>query len=216
MDTIEFSSLKAPYGCLSNFSAHDVVCRGTTWRTVEHWFQGQKFADYQLRFAIQMAKTPSEAKKLGRSREHPLRSDWEEVKLGIMREGLLAKAKQHGPVREVLLGTGDAVIVERSKKDAFWGNGGDGSGLNHLGRLWMDVRSELTKNGPYDELADAPPPPWIACPDIPYGSIGWRMGGGEGVMIEFSNFWRGVSSAGRATYRERHPAPKGWERFYSR
>ncbi len=65
-------------------------------------------------------------------------------------------------------------------------------------------------------LADAPPPPWIACPDIPYGSIGWRMGGGEGVMIEFSNFWRGVSSAGRATYRERHPAPKGWERFYSR
>ncbi len=37
--------------------------------------------------------------------------------------------------------TGDSVIKEHSHKDHFWGDGGDGTGENHLGKILMAVRS---------------------------------------------------------------------------
>jgi predicted NAD-dependent protein-ADP-ribosyltransferase YbiA (DUF1768 family) len=46
-------------------------------------------------------------------------------------------------LREVLLGTGDAAIVEHTRNDAYWGDGGDGHGKNELGQILMRVREEL-------------------------------------------------------------------------
>lgn len=83
------------------------------------------------------------AARMGRSRKRPLRADWETVKDDVMREALRAKFSQHANARDLLLGTGDALIVERTKKDRYWGDGGDGSGLNRLGQLLMEVRKEL-------------------------------------------------------------------------
>ena len=34
-------------------------------------------------------------------------------------------------------------IVEHTKNDAYWGDGGDGSGRNMLGRILMEVRRRL-------------------------------------------------------------------------
>ena len=39
--------------------------------------------------------------------------------------------------------SGDAEIVEHTKNDAYWGDGGDGSGLNMLGRILMEVRERF-------------------------------------------------------------------------
>ena len=39
--------------------------------------------------------------------------------------------------------TGDAEIVEDSAFDTFWGVGGDGTGLNWLGRILMETRTAL-------------------------------------------------------------------------
>lgn len=61
-----------------------------------------------------------------------------------MREALLAKFTQHALLGAELLATGDALLVEHSKKDRYWGDGGDGSGRNRLGALLMSVREELT------------------------------------------------------------------------
>ena len=36
-------------------------------------------------------------------------------------------------------------IMEHTEKDAYWGDGGDGSGKNMLGRILMEVRDELRK-----------------------------------------------------------------------
>lgn len=33
--------------------------------------------------------------------------------------------------------------MEHTENDAFWGDGGDGSGHNMLGRLLMELRAEL-------------------------------------------------------------------------
>jgi ribA/ribD-fused uncharacterized protein len=140
---IHFYSTKAEYGYFSNFSAHPVRLKGRTWPTAEHYFQAQKFADTPYEEEIRRANSPMIAARLGRSRKHPLRRDWESVKDAIMREAVLAKFTQHADVRAVLVGTGDAELVEHTSNDSYWGDGGDGSGKNKLGKILMSVREEL-------------------------------------------------------------------------
>ena len=80
---------------------------------------------------------------MGRDRKLPLRRDWDNVKLGVMRAAVQAKFTQHAELAALLLGTGDAVLIEHTENDAYWGDGGDGSGANWLGRILMDVRGHL-------------------------------------------------------------------------
>ena len=80
---------------------------------------------------------------MGRSRKRPLRPDWEEVKVDIMREAVLTKFIQHTDLQEILIDTGNAPIVEHSERDSYWGDGGDGKGQNVLGKLLMEVRERL-------------------------------------------------------------------------
>ena len=72
-----------------------------------------------------------------------LRQDWEDVKDDIMLEALRAKFTQHNELKELLLSTGDAALVEHTFNDSYWGDGGDGSGRNMLGTLLCQVREEL-------------------------------------------------------------------------
>ena len=58
---------------------------------------------------------------MGRDRKHPLRSDWEQVKEEIMQQGVLRKFETHADIREILLATGDELIVENSPIDYYWG-----------------------------------------------------------------------------------------------
>ena len=83
------------------------------------------------------------AARMGRSRSRPLRKDWESVKDQIMLEALRAKFAQHDNLKELLLNTGDARLVEHTSNDRYWADGGDGTGRNQLGALLMQVRSEL-------------------------------------------------------------------------
>ncbi len=67
--------------------------------------------------------------------KRPLRKDWESVKDSIMHPAVRARLAQHAGLREVLPRTGDATIVEHTENDAYWGDGGDGSGRNRLGQI---------------------------------------------------------------------------------
>lgn len=44
---------------------------------------------------------------------------------------------------EGLLATWDATIIEHPERDDYWGDGGDGSGKNMLGRVLLQVREQL-------------------------------------------------------------------------
>jgi ribA/ribD-fused uncharacterized protein len=142
-DAIRFYRLGDKYGCFSNFAPYPIKLKGKTWPTSEHYFQAQKFAGTQYEEEIRLTKSPAVAARMGRSRARPLRPDWEEVKVDIMREAVFAKFTQHPDLREILVGTGDAHIVEHSKKDSYWGDGGDGKGKNVLGKILMAVRKRL-------------------------------------------------------------------------
>ena len=143
MSVINFYSVSAEYGCFSNFSPHPITLKGKTWPTSEHYFQAQKFAGTPDEDEVRMARTPMIAARMGRSRERPLRPDWETVKDAIMHEAVLAKFTQHADLCKTLLETGDATIVEHTPNDAYWGDGGDGRGLNRLGEILMQVRESL-------------------------------------------------------------------------
>jgi ribA/ribD-fused uncharacterized protein len=145
--TIQFYSLSDEYGCFSNFAPYPIKLRGRTWPTSEHYFQAQKFAGTDQEEAIRQAKSPMIAARLGRSRKVRMRPDWENVKDAIMREAVLAKFSQHDDLRAILLDTGDAILVEHTENDHYWGDGGDGSGKNMLGRTLMSVRDELRARG---------------------------------------------------------------------
>eukprot|EP01085_Mycamoeba_gemmipara_P005010 Mycagemm_TRINITY_DN10143_c0_g3::TRINITY_DN10143_c0_g3_i2::g.5010::m.5010 type:complete len:311 gc:universal TRINITY_DN10143_c0_g3_i2:957-25(-) len=69
--------------------------------------------------------------------------DWEDVKDDIMHKALTAKFSQHIDAARTLLRTGDAVLVEHTKNDSYWADGGNGKGKNMLGVLLMRVRKEL-------------------------------------------------------------------------
>ncbi len=143
MNVINFYSTQGEYGCFSNFSRHPVWLKGKSWPTSEHYFQAQKFAGTTHEEDIRKAKTPGLAAQMGRDRKRPLRRDWEAVKDGIMHEVVLAKFSQHADLKDVLLATGDAKLVEHTFNDSYWGDGGDGSGQNMLGQILMRVREEL-------------------------------------------------------------------------
>jgi len=142
-DVIHFYAVSADYGCFSNFSAHAVNLKGKVWPTSEHYFQAQKFAGQPDEEEIRLAKSPMVAAWMGRSRKRPLRLDWESVKLDVMREVVRAKFTQHDDLMIILEATGDAILVEHTTRDRYWGDGGNGSGENWLGRILMEVREEL-------------------------------------------------------------------------
>lgn len=141
---ISFYSTKAQYGGFSNFAKAPFEVDGKVWRTTEHYFQAQKFPDspdYQER--IRTTPSPMVAARLGRSRSVPIRKDWESVKDDIMRTAVRLKFSQNEDMKQLLLSTGDAVLVEHTKNDRYWGDGGDGRGRNMLGKILMEIREEL-------------------------------------------------------------------------
>jgi N-glycosidase YbiA len=69
------------------------------------------------------------AARMGRDRKRKLRRDWESVKIGVMREAVVAKFRQHDDLRSLLLSTGEAKLIEHTENDDFWGDGGDGGRL---------------------------------------------------------------------------------------
>lgn len=142
-ETIRFYSVGEEYGELSNFAAFPIRLRGKSWPTTEHFFQAQKFEDERDREAVRKAGTPMLAARMGRDRKRKLRRDWESVKVSIMREALEAKFRQHDDLHALLLGTGDALLIEHTEHDDYWGDGGDGSGRNELGRQLMSLRELL-------------------------------------------------------------------------
>ena len=139
---INFYRLKDPYGEFSNYYVSPFTLQGKEWKTTEHYFQAQKHIGTEFEEVIRKAEQPGEAKNLARGKPYA-RTDWEEVKVNIMYECCKAKFSTNDHLRKLLLSTGDAYLSEHTKNDSYWGDGGDDTGLNQLGKVLMKVRDEL-------------------------------------------------------------------------
>ncbi len=112
--------------------------------TVEHGFQAMKSMDREVRIWILSADRPGEAKRRGRS--VVVRHNWERIKEQIM-DNLLRQKFRHHDLRERLLATGDAELIEGNTwGDTYWGVY-RGHGGNRLGHLLMQIRADFREPG---------------------------------------------------------------------
>lgn len=137
---------------LSNFSSFRLNWAHIDFDTSEHAYHFMKFCpqigqdtaeQWNVRQEIMCARSAHEAFKIAESKKHLRRPDWDEVKVGVMRDLVRAKANQHEYVRRKLLETGDRELIEDSWRDDFWGWGANRDGQNTLGKVWMEIRAEL-------------------------------------------------------------------------
>lgn len=136
------NSFSGDFRFLSNFYPSPVSVEGELYPTVEHAYQAMKSIDPIVRRTIKRAKTPGEAKKMGRCVE--LRPGWDGIKVSVMRD-LLKKKFENPFLRPQLLATEGALLEEANTwNDRFWGTC-RGDGKNWLGRLLMEVRDEIRK-----------------------------------------------------------------------
>lgn len=141
---IFFWTEKDKYGCFSNFYEGPFEIDGSIWPTTEHYFAAMKTHDVSQQEDIRKAKTPLEAKQMGRVCS--LREDWDDVKYDVMLDALRAKFGNNPVLKDTLLSTADALIYEDSPYDKVWGTGekgGVGKGQNLLGKALMQVREEF-------------------------------------------------------------------------
>lgn len=127
----------------SNFSSFQLNWRGHTFQTSEAAYHYEKFigGDHAyLAIDIQRARSAHDAYKIAQRHKDKRRSDWDEVKVSLMKDILVQKVLQHPYVLKKLLDSGNRKLVENSWRDGYWGIGPDGKGLNMLGVLWMEVR----------------------------------------------------------------------------
>lgn len=135
------TEFRGPWTRLSNYSLVSVWFDGHIYASVEHAYQAAKSLDEETRKLIRYCPTPNQAKQL--ARKVVLRSDWDSVKINIMRELLVAKFSQE-PEKQVLLSTGEEELVEGNWwGDRFWGQSPLGNGENNLGKMLMQLRFEL-------------------------------------------------------------------------
>ena len=129
---------------LSNFAAFTLLWKGHRFDTSEAAYHWEKHPDNKwMQGQIRFAGSAHDAFKKAELFRTDRRPDWDDVKVGIMRNILRAKARQHPYVLRKLMATGNRTLIENSWRDDFWGWGPNRDGKNWLGRLWMEVRDEL-------------------------------------------------------------------------
>jgi len=119
---------------------------GKEWPSTEHYYQAAKTTDPEMQEKIRLAVNPGLTKKMGKNLS--VREDWDEFRVEVMRKALDMKFSQHADLRNQLIETGDAELVEGTYwHDVFWGictcAKHNGEGENMLGKMLMELRDKL-------------------------------------------------------------------------
>lgn len=148
--------------CFSQWWYSPFEVDGVTYITAEHWMMAKKallFSDNEMYQKIIEAKSPAEAKKLGRLVQNYVEKQWLENRMDIVIQGNYYKFSQHPALSEFLKNTGERILVEASPYDTIWGIGmverdpnilfpTKWKGENLLGFALMEVRNLLKQNKP--------------------------------------------------------------------
>jgi len=138
---------KGDFRFLSNFYPSPIIWKNREWPSVEHAYQAAKSLLQFEQDEIRTCGPAWKAKKLGR--KVMMRPDWEENKADVMKELVRRKFQQNDLLRQSLLITEDAILIEGNGwHDNFWGDCGcdkcEGiKGQNMLGKILMEIREEL-------------------------------------------------------------------------
>ncbi len=152
MDEIRFyRASEEPYGAFSNLYRREISFEGEVFATSEHAYQAGKARKQEVRAWLMNAPTPALLAMAAHGLYYwDIAPGWSKIKFNRMREVLRAKFSQHEDLRELLLATGDARLVESATVDnavnRLWGEV-NGHGKNMLGTMLMELRTELRAAG---------------------------------------------------------------------
>ncbi|KAE8217142.1 hypothetical protein CF326_g9550 [Tilletia indica] len=131
-----------PFFFLSSLFPSTISLGPHEFLTAEAFFQAAKFSKHSnLVLALKETKSSRDMLYKIQHWTECIPEDWDEKRLPIMKEIQELKFAQHKHLRARLVQTGDAELIYRCKTDSFFGCGQDNQGLNHLGRILMDLRS---------------------------------------------------------------------------
>ncbi|MEV4561661.1 NADAR family protein [Kitasatospora sp. NPDC049285] len=149
-------------GSLSQWWPSPFTVDGVEYATAEHWMMAGKarlFGDEEIVPRILQARTPAEAKKLGRLVTGFDEQRWAAHRFELVVAGSVAKFSQDERLLDYLYGTAGRVLVEASPVDRVWGIGlaADDDratdpttwrGLNLLGFALMEARDRIRAGAP--------------------------------------------------------------------
>lgn len=143
----EIREFQGEYRWLSNFWPAPIMYNKILYPSAEHAYQASKTDNVMDKQHI-CTLTAGQAKRYARTLR--LIDNWENIKVNVMREIVLLKFIMNKDLRDKLLATGDATLIEGNTwGDTFWGVC-KGRGNNMLGNILMDVRGILHV-GEHDE-----------------------------------------------------------------
>ena len=153
-NAIFFHLPEEPYGFLSNWYPACFTLDGMTFSSTEQYIMYRKcmlFDDRLSAASVLETQDPAEQPDLGQTASGFISKVWDGTKQTIAYKGLLAKFTQNEDLKEMLLATEDAYLVECARKDKIWACGirlheeerfdmSKWKGQNLLGFALMDVR----------------------------------------------------------------------------
>jgi ribA/ribD-fused uncharacterized protein len=139
------------YIYFSPYTSHALEIDGKVYPTLEHAYQCARYTDPKIIEEIRNAHSPVKAWEISAKYKHLQVPEFknEEHKLKVMKDLMRLKAEQHEEIRSALAESKGMKIVKHivtyPPGDGFWDDGEDGNGLNHIGRMWMEIRDEIIK-----------------------------------------------------------------------
>ncbi len=148
MDEIHFyRASEKPYGAFSNLFRREIVFEGERFVTSEHAYQAGKARKPAVRAWLMAAPSPALLAMAAHGLYYwDVAPGWSKTKFDRMRAVLHAKFTQHDDLRDLLLSTKTARLVESATEDnavnRLWGEV-NGEGRNMLGEMLMELRAKL-------------------------------------------------------------------------
>ena len=142
-----YRASEKPYGAFSNLYRRPIRFEGDIFPTAEHAYQAGKARKRAVREWLMAAPSPALLAMAAHGLYYwDIMPDWATIKFDRMRAVLRAKFTQHEDLRQLLLSTGKARLVESATTDnavnRLWGEV-NGRGENMLGKLLIEIRTEL-------------------------------------------------------------------------
>jgi hypothetical protein len=147
-DEIRFyRASERPYGAFSNLFRREIEFEGDVFATSEHAYQAGKARKPEVRKWLMAAPSPALLAMAAHGLYYwDVAPGWSRTKFDRMRRVLRAKFTQHEDLRELLLSTGEARLVESATVDnpvnRLWGEV-NGVGSNMLGVMLMELRDAI-------------------------------------------------------------------------
>lgn len=159
VDAVYFHKPEEPHGYLSNWYSAPFDLDGIHYSSTEQYIMYQKcllFGDEVSAAAVMATDDPAKQQKIGQGASGYIHAVWTGARQTIAMRGLLAKFRQNEELKQRLLETGDAWLVECAGSDKNWACGirlnddrrfdaENWNGQNILGFALMEVREMIKK-----------------------------------------------------------------------